>query len=556
MTRAATVLIPTFDHGPTLRHSVGSVLSQSVADLEVFIVGDGVSDEVRRFIRELVRTDGRIRFFDNPKGPSRGEVHRHRALSEARGEIVCYLSDDDLWLPDHVATMRELLRDADFANTLPLSRRPDGSLSGWTVDLGLPHFRELLLSGENRVPLSCAAHTAAMYRRLPHGWRTTPEGPTDLFMWQQFLSDPACRAVSGTRPTAIVFPSSERKRWTPEERARELASWSARLARPGSAESLAREAVAFLAGRCAQLEVEKLARDRPLVDAELRKITGTATWKLRRRALSVPIVSALLHKAARFAAEATEPRPGRPPAFAFEPGHLAALAGRHRSAYAAAAPFPHAVLDDFFPTEAAERLLAEFPPPARLTPDHDPSEPRRRGKLVSRSMSVMSPFTVAVLTHLNSPAFLRFLTELTGIEGLEGNPDVADSLRHYEPGGCLGIHADFNWNPALKRHRRLNLLVYLNKGWDEAWKGQLELWDPEGNRCVRSVTPVFNRAVIFNSTDTSLHGFPDPLACPEGVTRKSLQLYYYTRTRPACETAPPHGTLFRWRPGEKPDRPG
>jgi glycosyltransferase involved in cell wall biosynthesis len=111
----ATVLIPTHDHGPTLYYSVRSALAQSVENIEILIVGDGVPEPTREIVAELQR-DERVRFLDNPKGESRGELHRHTALQEARSEIVCYLSDDDLWLPDHIATMRQLLESADFAS--------------------------------------------------------------------------------------------------------------------------------------------------------------------------------------------------------------------------------------------------------------------------------------------------------------------------------------------------------------------------------------------------------------------------------------------------------
>jgi hypothetical protein len=92
----------------------------------------------------------------------------------------------------------------------------------------------------------------------------------------------------------------------------------------------------------------------------------------------------------------------------------------------------------------------------------------------------------------------------------------------------------------------LNALLYLNQGWEESWGGALELWDPELDRCAVRIPPLFNRCVVFSTTDKSFHGHPHPLECPEGVTRRSLARYYYSC--PAGQSAGPvaaHNTLFR-----------
>jgi len=96
-------------------------------------------------------------------------------------------------------------------------------------------------------------------------------------------------------------------------------------------------------------------------------------------------------------------------------------------------------------------------------------------------------------------------------------------------GGYLNVHTDFsmhhfhtNW------HRRVNLILYLNPGWLEQWGGSLELWEPRMARCGAKYPPLLNHALIFTTDERSLHGFPDPQKCPQGISRKSLALYYYT----------------------------
>ena len=128
---------------------------------------------------------------------------------------------------------------------------------------------------------------------------------------------------------------------------------------------------------------------------------------------------------------------------------------------------------------------------------------------------------------------------------------MGGGLHQIERGGYLKIHADFNRHPKFNLDRRLNLLLYLNENWKEEYGGHLELWNNQMTACVRRISPIFNRCVIFNTTDFSYHGHPEPLTCPEHVTRKSLALYYYSNGRPETERSRPHGTLTQTRPGER-----
>ena len=301
----ATVLIPTHDHGPMLCYAARSALAQTMSNIEVFIVGDGASDATREAAARLVAEDPRVRFFDNPKGPNRGEGHRHAALQHAQGEIVCYLPDDDLWLPDHIETVHSLLQQADFAHTLPIWVGPNGSVGTWNVDLAAPFFRQMLQSGANRVPFGCGAHTLAMYRQLP-GWRTAAPGLlrdlTDLSMWQQFLAHPACRIVGSVRPTAVTFPNPQRRDWSLEERVEELARWTRRLADPSGREGFLMEVLASEAHEGALLEVHAGAlQDRSSVLSEellrlreeLEAIRGLPSWRVRQWVLRWPLAARL-----------------------------------------------------------------------------------------------------------------------------------------------------------------------------------------------------------------------------------------------------------------------
>jgi hypothetical protein len=236
--------------------------------------------------------------------------------------------------------------------------------------------------------------------------------------------------------------------------------------------------------------------------------------------------------------------------FHFDRGQLATLAENNHETYVAAQPFPHIVLDDILPKEVLGAVLAEFPQPQQvewMTFD----SPLER-KLASKDDSTMGEATRHLLAELNSAPFIDFLERLTGIPGLVPDPHfVGGGLHQIERGGHLKVHADFNRHPQTGLERRLNVLLYLNRGWKDEYGGALELWNRDMSAREAAILPLFNRCVVFSTTDTSFHGHPEPLNSPEGETRKSIALYYYSKDRPEQEASREHSTLFQARPGEE-----
>jgi Rps23 Pro-64 3,4-dihydroxylase Tpa1-like proline 4-hydroxylase len=215
-----------------------------------------------------------------------------------------------------------------------------------------------------------------------------------------------------------------------------------------------------------------------------------------------------------------------------------------RERYASAQPFPHVVIDGLFDDAELDSVLRDFPSPdaMRWMKFDNPLE-KKLGYF--HETATISKTIREFLNVMNSFEMLQWLEEVTGIDGLIPDPYFGGGgLHQIEPGGFLKVHADFNVHPKLKLDRRLNMLIYLNKNWREEWGGQLELWDREQRGAVERILPLFNRTVIFSTTDTSFHGHPHPLTSPPGVTRKSVSLYYYTAGRPAEERSAPHDTIF------------
>jgi len=274
----ATILIPTHRHAVLLPFAIRSALEQHGASVEVFVVGDGVEDATRTVVAQLA-ADPRLRFFDFPKGERYGELHRHAALAEAAGRIVCYLEDDDLLLPDHVSEMERLLETAHFAHSAAAWIDDTGKLVYRPWNMARPEFAWLMRYGSGSIGLSGAAHTLEAYRRLPHGWRTTPpELPTDRYMWLQWLDLPGFRGVTSEGLTHLHFAEHQWRRFTDEERAAALADWLRRSREPGFAEEL--DEMLRAAMRRAGEDFRIRARE-----AELTReaIQATRTWRVRRR---------------------------------------------------------------------------------------------------------------------------------------------------------------------------------------------------------------------------------------------------------------------------------
>ncbi|MBW4693012.1 MAG: 2OG-Fe(II) oxygenase [Lyngbya sp. HA4199-MV5] len=236
------------------------------------------------------------------------------------------------------------------------------------------------------------------------------------------------------------------------------------------------------------------------------------------------------------------------PMFRLDVDYLKALAIKHREEYAAAQPFPHIVIDNFLPESILEEVLKEFPNPKQI--DWQTFQTPAEKKLASKHEQQMGDATRLLLYSLNSSTFITFLEILTGIDGLLPDPHFeGGGLHQIERGGFLKMHVDFNQHRKLRLDRRLNFLLYLNQDWKEEYGGHLELWDQNMTQCEKKILPVFNRCVVFSTTDFSYHGHPEPLTCPEHRTRKSLALYYYSNGRPLEETlGNPHTTIFQTRP--------
>ncbi len=232
---------------------------------------------------------------------------------------------------------------------------------------------------------------------------------------------------------------------------------------------------------------------------------------------------------------------------------------RNASALAAdfrdAKPFRHVVIENFFTSASLRATSYRFP---RLRTRQRAQRERRTRLEIDRGAH---PRTRRVVRYPRRPYPDATISRAD-------RHDHRHSELLYDPwyfgggthenreGQDLDAHVDFNRHPVERWHRRLNLIVYLNHEWDDAWGGSLELHsDPRADDDrIKLVTPLYNRAVIFETTETSWHGF-SRIGLPDdkkNLSRRSIALYFYTKDRPAEELADTHSTIYVDRP--LPDR--
>jgi Rps23 Pro-64 3,4-dihydroxylase Tpa1-like proline 4-hydroxylase len=229
------------------------------------------------------------------------------------------------------------------------------------------------------------------------------------------------------------------------------------------------------------------------------------------------------------------------------------IADEFGPAYRVAEPFPNVVLDNLFRSEMLDAVLDEWPSRSDVDWNIYDDGAYERGKLTSSDLERFGPTTNQILTELNSAYFLEFLGRLTGIAGLISDPYFASAgLFEVLDDGFLSIHGDFNINQRTGLDRRCNVLVYLNHGWTDEEGGQLEFWRAKPYQRERSIVPVFNRTVIFDTKPNAYHGHPNPVVSRTGVTRKAISAYYFTRGRPIREAL--YGVQGNRTPRQAPSR--
>lgn len=218
---------------------------------------------------------------------------------------------------------------------------------------------------------------------------------------------------------------------------------------------------------------------------------------------------------------------------------------RLREQFDQALPYRHLVMDNFLEPSFAELLYAQFPSIEALKIHW---KGLNENKSEGSDFSAFAPEFQQLRNRLASDSMAAWVKDVTGIaDAFITNDHQGAGLHQGSNGSFLDVHIDFNIHNGLDVHRRLNLLIYLQKDWQEEYGGHIELWNKDVSKLGQKVLPAFNRCVIFETSEISYHGY-GKISVPEGVTRKSFFAYYYTKERE--DAVPYHDTIFKARPEE------
>jgi Rps23 Pro-64 3,4-dihydroxylase Tpa1-like proline 4-hydroxylase len=222
-----------------------------------------------------------------------------------------------------------------------------------------------------------------------------------------------------------------------------------------------------------------------------------------------------------------------------------------RTAAMNAAPFPHICIDNFLQADFANAVADAFPTYAEAQSQGEQfAAVNERGKIQITDSRKLPPPILRLNEVLSSKSFVDLMSFVFEIPKLLPDEELVGGGIHLSRArGHLDVHVDFNYLEERKLYRRLNVLVYFNKAWQSGWGGNLELWERDVKVCRQSYEPLFNRCIVFATSDISFHGVT-AIRCPQEKTRKSFAGYYYTREAPAGWEGRSHSTIFKARPEE------
>jgi Rps23 Pro-64 3,4-dihydroxylase Tpa1-like proline 4-hydroxylase len=219
-----------------------------------------------------------------------------------------------------------------------------------------------------------------------------------------------------------------------------------------------------------------------------------------------------------------------------------------------AMPFDHCVVDGFLNDKIAKQIAEEFLPYGdKRWYQYDNALELKK---TLNDWSIFPPNTYSLLNYLNSSEFVSMLSDLVGTRLFSDSGLHGGGWHIHGEAGNLNPHLDYSLHPKLNLQRKVNIIIYLSTGLTESDGGHLGLWgksecDGACGDLRKEISIMFNRAVIFDTTQHSWHGMSRKFLGVNGKFRKSLAVYYLCK--PSEEIDRRARALFAPRPEQKGD---
>lgn len=143
-----TIIVPVYNQAQFLGAALDSLIAQTDIDWEAVVVNDGSTDATHEVLEEYSQKDSRIRAFHKPNGGVASALNT--GLREARGEWVCWLSSDDMFMPHKLEIHRKWMarypEDKFFFTYFRLLRESTSEVTNHDLWGPLPE-REFQLTG-------------------------------------------------------------------------------------------------------------------------------------------------------------------------------------------------------------------------------------------------------------------------------------------------------------------------------------------------------------------------------------------------------------------------
>lgn len=123
-----SVVLSTYGRGEHIRPTIESVLGQTQSDFELIVVGDGCADETEAIVRSFA--NDKIIWRNLPANTGSQSLPNNEGIRSARGDWICYLGHDDIWSPDHLSCLAQVIwanDDTDFVVSGCIYYGPKGS---------------------------------------------------------------------------------------------------------------------------------------------------------------------------------------------------------------------------------------------------------------------------------------------------------------------------------------------------------------------------------------------------------------------------------------------